>query len=111
MPSPSQRAVQCSSSPSSDGLSGGPAGICRGYPAPSEAPSPYRDRMLRLHDTATGEVRPLDLREPGRVSMYVCGFTADNVPHLGHGRFTLVYDVLRRYLEWRGVEVHHLSNI
>jgi cysteinyl-tRNA synthetase len=67
--------------------------------------------MLRLHDTATGEVRPLDLREPGRVSMYVCGFTADNVPHLGHGRFTLVYDVLRRYLEWRGLEVHHVSNV
>jgi cysteinyl-tRNA synthetase len=67
--------------------------------------------MLRLHDTATGEVRPLDLREPGRVSMYVCGFTADNVPHLGHGRFTLVYDVLRRYLEWRGFEVHHVSNV
>jgi cysteinyl-tRNA synthetase len=43
--------------------------------------------------------------------MYVCGFTADNVPHLGHGRFTLVYDVLRRYLEWLGVEVHHVSNV
>ncbi len=67
--------------------------------------------MLRLHDTATGEVRPLDLREPGKVSMYVCGFTADNVPHLGHGRFTLVYDVLRRYLEWLGFEVHHVSNV
>jgi cysteinyl-tRNA synthetase len=67
--------------------------------------------MLRLHDTATGEVRPLQLREPGRVSMYVCGFTADNVPHLGHGRFTLVYDVLRRYLEWLGLEVHHVSNV
>ena len=34
-----------------------------------------------------------------KVSVADAAFTADNVPHLGHGRFTLVYDVLRRYLE------------
>jgi cysteinyl-tRNA synthetase len=67
--------------------------------------------MLRLHDTATGEVRPLDLREPGRVSVYVCGPTVYDVPHLGHGRSLLVYDVLRRYLEWSGLEVRLVSNI
>ncbi|MGI9119416.1 MAG: cysteine--tRNA ligase [Acidimicrobiales bacterium] len=67
--------------------------------------------MLRLHDTATGRVRPLELREPGKVSMYVCGPTVDNVPHLGHGRFALVFDVLRRYLEWRGLAVRYVSNI
>jgi cysteinyl-tRNA synthetase len=67
--------------------------------------------MLRLHDTATGEVRPLELREPGKVSMYVCGPTVYDVPHLGHGRSLLVYDVLRRYLEWSGVEVRLVSNV
>ncbi len=67
--------------------------------------------MLRLHDTATGTVRPLELREPGKVSMYVCGPTVYDVPHLGHGRFVLVFDVLRRYLEWRGYEVRYVSNI
>ncbi|HLN43481.1 MAG TPA: cysteine--tRNA ligase [Acidimicrobiales bacterium] len=67
--------------------------------------------MLRLHDTATGTVRPLELREEGRVSMYVCGPTVYDVPHLGHGRFTLVFDVLRRYLEFRGLEVRYVSNI
>ena len=56
--------------------------------------------VIRLHDTATGEVRELALREPGKVSMYVCGPTVYGLPHLGHGRFTLVFDVLRRYLEW-----------
>ncbi|MDP9071561.1 MAG: cysteine--tRNA ligase [Actinomycetota bacterium] len=66
---------------------------------------------MRLHDTATGRVRELDLRDPGRVSMYVCGPTVYDVPHIGHGRAALVYDVLRRYLEWSGVEVHHVSNI
>ena len=67
--------------------------------------------MLRIHDTATGTVRPLELRDEGRVSMYVCGPTVYDVPHLGHGRFTLVFDVLRRYLEFRGLDVHYVSNI
>ena len=67
--------------------------------------------MLRLHDTATGAVRPLDLREPGKVSVYVCGVTVSDVPHVGHGRFSLVWDVLRRYLEWSGLEVRYVSNI
>ena len=67
--------------------------------------------MLRLFDTAAGEVRPLELREPGKVSMYVCGPTVYGPPHLGHGRFSLVFDVLRRYLEWSGLDVTYVSNI
>ncbi|HEV2362086.1 MAG TPA: cysteine--tRNA ligase, partial [Acidimicrobiales bacterium] len=67
--------------------------------------------MLRLHDTATGEVRELGLREPGKASMYVCGSTVYNVPHVGHGRFVLVFDLLRRYLEYSGLEVAHASNV
>ncbi|MGH8980630.1 MAG: cysteine--tRNA ligase, partial [Acidimicrobiales bacterium] len=67
--------------------------------------------MLRLHDTATGTVRPLELRDPGRVSMYVCGPTVYDSPHLGHGRFGLAYDVLRRYLAFSGLEVRFVSNV
>ncbi|MGE0511751.1 MAG: cysteine--tRNA ligase [Acidimicrobiia bacterium] len=67
--------------------------------------------MLHLYDTATGEVRELAMREPGTVSMYVCGPTVYGPPHLGHGRATLVYDVLRRYLEWTGIRVRHVSNV
>jgi len=67
--------------------------------------------VLRLHDTATGAVRPLELREPGKVSVYVCGVTVSDVPHVGHGRFSLVWDVVRRYLEWSGLEVRYVSNI
>ncbi len=67
--------------------------------------------MIRLHDTATGTVRPLELREQGAVSMYVCGPTVYDVPHLGHGRFVLVFDVLRRYLAWSGYRVRYVSNI
>ena len=43
--------------------------------------------------------------------MYVCGPTVYGPPHLGHGRFSLVFDVLRRYLEWSGNEVTYVSNI
>jgi cysteinyl-tRNA synthetase len=45
------------------------------------------------------------------VGMYVCGPTVYDVPHLGHGRFALVFDVLRRYLEWSGYEVRYVSNV
>jgi cysteinyl-tRNA synthetase len=67
--------------------------------------------VLQLHDTATGEVAPLRLRETGKVSLYVCGPTVDGVPHLGHGRFSLVFDVLRRYLLFTGLDVTYVSNI
>ena len=67
--------------------------------------------MLRLHDTATGQVAPLRLRTDGRVSMYVCGPTVYDSPHLGHGRFSLVFDVLRRYLLFTGLDVTYVSNI
>ena len=67
--------------------------------------------MLQLYDTATREVRELALREPGTVSIYLCGPTVYGPPHLGHGRATLVYDVLRRYLEWTGLNVRLVSNV
>ncbi|MDE3204232.1 MAG: cysteine--tRNA ligase [Acidobacteriota bacterium] len=67
--------------------------------------------MLRLFDTALGAVAPLEPRREGRFSMYVCGPTVYGDPHLGHGRFTVVWDVLRRYLTWRGLEVRFVSNV
>jgi cysteinyl-tRNA synthetase len=66
---------------------------------------------MRLFDTARGEVVPFEPRQPGKVSMYVCGPTVYGPPHLGHGRMALVFDVLRRYLAWRGDEVTFVSNI
>ncbi|HLM29193.1 MAG TPA: cysteine--tRNA ligase, partial [Acidimicrobiales bacterium] len=67
--------------------------------------------MLQLFDTAKGGVVPFDPREPGKVSMYVCGPTVYGPPHLGHGRFSLVFDVLRRYLRWAGNDVTYISNV
>jgi cysteinyl-tRNA synthetase len=67
--------------------------------------------VLALQDTATGEVAPLEPREPGRLSVYLCGPTVAGVPHLGHGRFSLVWDSFRRYLTWNGIEVRFVSNV
>jgi cysteinyl-tRNA synthetase len=51
------------------------------------------------------------MRRPGHLSIYLCGPTVYGPPHLGHGRATLVYDILRRYLTWTGVQVRLVSNI
>jgi cysteinyl-tRNA synthetase len=67
--------------------------------------------VLHLFDTAEGRVVPIEPRDEGEVSMYVCGPTVYGPPHLGHGRFTLVFDILRRYLEWSGYRVTYVSNI
>ncbi|HUY43746.1 MAG TPA: cysteine--tRNA ligase [Acidimicrobiales bacterium] len=67
--------------------------------------------MIRLFDSAQGEVRELVLRDPGQLSMYLCGPTVYEVPHLGHGRHMLVWDVARRWFTFRGLSVHFVSNI
>jgi len=66
---------------------------------------------MRLHDTALGHPADLVPRQAGKVSMYVCGPTVYDHPHVGHGRFLLVFDVIRRYLEWCGNEVVYVSNV
>ncbi|MFM7890310.1 MAG: hypothetical protein ACKO8V_00155, partial [Actinomycetota bacterium] len=67
--------------------------------------------LFALYDTLTREVKPLAMRENGKLGIYLCGPTVYGPPHLGHGRATIVYDVLRWYLEWRGIKVRLVSNI
>ena len=65
--------------------------------------------MLNLRDTLTGEKREL-VPVAGDVRLYVCGVTPYSEAHLGHALFSIVFDVLRRYLEWRGYGVRHIQN-
>src|SRR5206468_12908875 len=67
--------------------------------------------MLRLFDTARGDVFPVEPRDPGQVSMYVCGPTVYGPPHLGHGRLSPAFAVLRRHLIPSGYEAPYVSNI
>ncbi|MEX2322195.1 MAG: cysteine--tRNA ligase [Acidimicrobiia bacterium] len=50
-------------------------------------------------------------RDPGVVSMYVCGPTVQSPPHVGHGRQMVAFDVIRRYLAWRGFGVTYVTNV
>jgi cysteinyl-tRNA synthetase len=67
--------------------------------------------MLRLLDTAGRQLSEVPRRESGELGLYVCGPTVYAPPHVGHGRTMLVYDVMRRYLEHRGVPVRHVCNV
>jgi len=67
--------------------------------------------MLRIFDTAARSKVEFTPRRAGQVSMYVCGPTVYDVPHVGHGRTAVVFDVIRRYLAWRGDAVTYVSNI
>ncbi len=70
---------------------------------------PGRGLPMRLHDTATGEVRPL---APGPVAtMYVCGITPYDAAHLGHAMAYLTYDVVQRVLRDAGHEVVYTQNV
>ncbi len=65
--------------------------------------------MLQLRDTLSGEKRDF-VPIAGEVRLYVCGITPYSEAHLGHALFSIVFDVLRRYLEWRDYEVRHIQN-
>jgi cysteinyl-tRNA synthetase len=67
--------------------------------------------VLTVHDTLSGRGVAFEPRTPGRVSFYVCGPTVYDVAHLGHGRTAVVFDSMRRYLEWSGYEVTFVSNV
>jgi cysteinyl-tRNA synthetase len=67
--------------------------------------------MLRVHSTLHRAVVPFEPRDEGKVAMYVCGPTVQSEPHVGHGRSAVAFDVIRRYLAWRGFDVLFVRNI
>ncbi|MEV4635905.1 cysteine--tRNA ligase [Actinoplanes sp. NPDC049548] len=66
---------------------------------------------LRLHDTATRSVRDFVPMTPGQAGIYLCGLTVQSVPHIGHLRSAVSYDVLRRWLIHSGYEVTFVRNV
>ena len=66
--------------------------------------------MLKVYNTLTRKTEEFTTLKPGKVSMYVCGPTVYAGAHIGHAMSALVFDVLRRYLQYRGYEVTHVMN-
>lgn len=67
--------------------------------------------QLRLHDTAFGAVRDFVPLRPGHASIYLCGATVQALPHIGHIRSGVAFDVLRRWLTARGYDVAFIRNV
>lgn len=65
---------------------------------------------LKIYNTLTRQVEPFETLEPGQVRMYVCGPTVYNKAHVGHAMSAMVFDIIRRYLEYRGYKVRHVMN-
>src|SRR5512140_1398545 len=62
---------------------------------------------LKIYNTLTRKTEEFVTLEPGKVRMYVCGPTVYNKAHVGHAMSAVVFDIIRRYLEYRGYQVTH----
>ncbi|EMA15677.1 MULTISPECIES: cysteine--tRNA ligase [Haloarcula] len=65
---------------------------------------------LRVTNTLTGEKEPFEPRDPDSVLLYYCGLTTSDPPHLGHARGWVHVDVMARWLDHLGYDVHHVEN-
>lgn len=67
--------------------------------------------MLQIYNSLTRRKVPFQSIEAGTVRMYVCGITAYDYCHLGHGRFMVVFDMVARYLRHLGYRVIYVRNV
>ena len=65
---------------------------------------------MKIYNTLTRQKDELKTVEEGKVKIYACGPTVYNYIHIGNARPLCVFDVLRRYLEWRGLDVRFVQN-
>jgi cysteinyl-tRNA synthetase len=68
-------------------------------------------RAIKLHDTRTGAVLPLEPRDPGRVGIYACGPTVYSRIHVGNARPFVVFGLLKRFLEHEGYDTTLVVNV
>ena len=66
---------------------------------------------MRLHNSYTNQIEQFDTIEPNKVKMYVCGPTVYDNAHLGHARCYITWDILYRYLKFRGYDVTYCRNV
>lgn len=66
--------------------------------------------MIKVYNTLSKQKEEFVPLVPGKVSMYVCGPTVYNFIHIGNARPMIVFDTVRRYMEYKGYEVNYVSN-
>jgi len=66
---------------------------------------------IHVYNTLTRQKEPLVPREAGKISIYACGPTPYDYPHLGNARSAVAFDIVRRYLEYSGFNVTYVNNI
>ena len=66
--------------------------------------------MLQIYSTLTRQTQPFVPLEEGKVRMYVCGPTVYADAHIGHAMSAIVFDMVRRYLRFRGYKVTYVTN-
>jgi cysteinyl-tRNA synthetase len=74
------------------------------------APQPSNAMTLKIYNTMTRKKETFKTIEPDKVRMYVCGPTVYDQAHVGHAMSSIVFDVIRRYLEYKGFQVDHVMN-
>jgi cysteinyl-tRNA synthetase len=80
-------------------------------PAPARLGYLERTMAITFYNSLTRRTEPFEPLHPGRVGIYSCGPTVYDFPHLGNWRANVFFDLLRRYLRWRGLEVFHVMNL
>jgi len=65
---------------------------------------------LKIYNTMTRTKEQFETLDPGKVRLYVCGPTVYDKAHVGHAMSSIVFDVIRRYLEYKGYDVQHVMN-
>ncbi|GDX80920.1 cysteine--tRNA ligase [Deltaproteobacteria bacterium] len=66
--------------------------------------------MIRVYNTLSRSLEPLETREEGKVGLYVCGMTVYDYCHIGHARAMMAFDVMNRYLKRAGYAVNFVRN-
>ena len=66
--------------------------------------------MIRVYNTMSKRVEELKPLKENEISMYVCGPTVYNYIHIGNARPFIMFDTLRRYLEYKGYDVTYVQN-
>ncbi len=69
-----------------------------------------RGGRMRIYNTLTGKKEEFVPLTPKKVGMYACGVTVYDYCHIGHARSAIVFDVIRRYLQYKGFDVKYIRN-